>query len=288
MRRHVLAGQLLLLVGFCLAQSGPAPAADAAGKRVVLGTVNGEPLTIRRQDSTALFVFQNLREPSSPEDYAEIAAEDQRETCGALRKAITTPAMRAELARLNISATEAEAEQYRQELVAKRDPASPTLISDQVRLISTALAEVYEQGADPAQVYRDSLEPKGIPLNGWAAYLHEGRSPEYRARLASGRLINDPGTPEFDWRKDLMSVKLGQEVDALIGERDPEFASYLEKSKAAKANHVLPFEDAATNYVLRARAAWWAERYAKLKVTLNDPSLADTCHLSEIGVTVQK
>jgi hypothetical protein len=262
----------------------------------IIGTVDGQPLRYSPPDRTvaiAAFRSQHLRAPDGPADQAEVDAFLLRGQCLTITRAISGAARAAQIRRLGISWTPAEAEALRSDYLRLHDPAAALKKQqDDLAVLVVALNEVYDHGMDQRQAYEKYLAPRSYPQQNWQAMLEVERTPEARAQLVRQAniprdTVQSPGLSSFGGM--LERQRLDDAVDQAIAATDDTFRGYLqEETRAIIVKSPLETRSSGIasthmNYLKAKRAEWWQAREAEIKVVIDDAAFAKQCGIGADG-----
>lgn len=273
---------------FTLLSSLPlATAQQSPANAQAVGAVNTTPLRISlasRPVAVTQFRAKHLRGPEGPADEAEIKSIMQDNECRQIHGAVDQAAVQAQVTRLRITVSDAEA-QTRNAEYWRMNSAQAELdqFSANANAMAKALSDVYERGQDPDRVYQEQLAPRGYPRSAWQGNLEAGRTAEGRARFAV-----PPGASADAVVKGTLHLikqriereRLDAAVDDQIAPQDPQFRADLDEERqhakhpSSSSKEISGVRAAHLEYLRAGRAAYWQARHAEVKVALFDPALA--------------
>lgn len=262
-----------------------------------VGTLNGQPLLVRKRNSAAAFALQHDSPPSnSPADQQEVAAIATKQVCESIKSEIQLAARNAAVKELHISVSQDE---VANKMAKVHHDADWGIGAQRKQLIANNLAatEVFDEHQDPEKVFDTVILPmwKRIPREQahrmWEHDLVTWSTPEARMRLAkmAAASANTWNTEQIEkgsaksYEHMLVNEKLDQAVIARLAAEDPQFRADL------KDNPLWPGEPLNTPglmYMGRKIEEFWKSRYGQQQVTLNDPKLVQECQLADFGVKV--
>jgi hypothetical protein len=258
-----------------------------------LGTVNGKPIPAKIFTVTRIQAINALRRdgklaPDGTADESVIAAEMQDYKCERLRSAIASEARAQAVIDFKIRPTEQDLAEAVRTLRTGDPVKEVAALHDRTAVIVNALSAVYDKGMAPDDVYRTMVASHGIPEEAWKAELETGRTAAGRAMIARPLTVTPQmyaqGIPAAVHSL-AVSMKLNDALNEMIAGTDPVFRSYLARWKTTartvngQTGHNMGWGE--VEYMQKKRAAWWDERVSKLKIVLNDPSLAIICKLAQ-------
>lgn len=263
---------------------------------LTVGTLNGQPLLVRKRNSAATFALRHNRPPNnSPADQQEVAAIASKQLCDSIKSEIQVVARNAAAKELHISVSQDEVA----ERMAKTQHEPDWGIEGQRKLWaanSLAATEVFDEHQDPEKVFETVILPTQEGMSReqahrvWESNLVTWSTPEARmklAKMAAGANKWNTEQVEKGSAKSLehmfLSKKLDQAVIAKLAAEDPQFGADL------KQNPLWPGEQLNTPGLLYMGTKiedFWKTRYGQQQVILIDPKLAQECQLANFGVKV--
>jgi hypothetical protein len=295
---RLIAVVALAVVGISLVlerRTGLAKAEMTSGLKV--GTLNGQPLFVRKRNSAAAFALQHDRPPgNSLADQQEVAAIATKQLCDGIKSEIQLAARNAAVKELHVSVSQDEAKEKMAKLHHDPDWGIEAARKQWVTN-SLAATEVFDEHQDPEKVFDTVILPawKGIPREqahrAWESNLVTWSTPEARMKLArmaasankwNAEQIEKGSAKSFEHM--LLNEKLDQAVIARLAAEDPQFRADLKDNPLRPGGEPLNTPDLL--YMSRKIEEFWKSRYGQQQVTLNDPKLADACQLADFGVKV--
>jgi hypothetical protein len=152
---HCIVAVVVVAIGLLLEKRSRVDA-SVLSHGVKVGTLNGQPLYVRKSNPAATFALQHDRPPNSPADQQEVAAIAQSRVCTGIKSQIEVAARDAAQREFHISVSHDELakamsdvhdfdtlEQQRKQWIADNQ----------------AAAEVFDQRQDPEKVFRAVFLP---------------------------------------------------------------------------------------------------------------------------------
>ena len=150
-----------------------------------------------------------------------------------------------------------------------------------------------DKGDDPKRVYEQMIKPHGIDETEWNLYLMKRKTQGGRAQIQMELKMTDNAQFKTAALKSLTyaarSKKLDRVVEDQIATTDPTFREYLNDYRQqtnGPGHHQWTMQMDHLKYLNQARAKWWKDRMAQVKVVLSDPSLAQTCAVSNTAMPI--
>jgi hypothetical protein len=141
---------------------------------------------IPRESAITTYIGRHSQQPSQQPSDAEIQSIQEERVCAGLKSVVSQAATARINRELGIFASDAEVETRRQSQLSN-DPnlkANEAYYRERLEALVTGLSAVYDQGKDPQQAYQQLVAPHNISKEDWAQNLYQGKTKEYRQKLA--------------------------------------------------------------------------------------------------------
>jgi hypothetical protein len=218
------------------------------------------------------FESENGRSPSGPEDEAAVEQIRRESETSNLRKRIESAIRDAEAARLGVAVSQEEISERIDRLLASRD--SNVVVdrrNQKLQRLLNALNEVYNNGADPNDVYERKLK-EFYSTDEWLAAQRQFRDENARHVLEQSIVGATRETLESDvgsLRSLLLAEKLDKAIDQEIAREDDEYDQYL--AATSKKHGDDGFRRPDRSFEWMKRQEWWESRHAAANVEILDP-----------------
>ncbi len=259
---------------------------ENAAAAAVVAVAAGRPVTLAqpsRETVQNYFYFLNRRAPDPAADGEALAQAELAWRCAQLNQRVSTLAEELAKTRFAVSVSEEELRSAGQARLRQLDPESEAARMRAANApVAAALEEVYERGASPDEVYQSTVRQLGITEDAWRIHVYLGREPAYRARLRQAAAVTGTALAGSirDARPAVENQKLRAAIDREIGLKDPGFQADRELVENGGAPSDGRTAAAVRERVIAARARWWDDFYASLKVEILDAGLKASCKVA--------